>query len=171
MGIDIDEQAITYCQSKFTRANLQFKKMSVTQLNFPDNHFDYILSFDVLEHLNEIDQKKFLSEVNRTLKTTGTAFIGCPNGKKIANWKPNKFHLRELTQPEFEGLLSEKFDNVKILGQDIIFNGVRQGENQGNLVPKLGISNFAIVEDGYMWGLLSVCHKRDHYPPISRSLQ
>jgi|WetSurMetagenome_2_1015567.scaffolds.fasta_scaffold170515_2 2-polyprenyl-3-methyl-5-hydroxy-6-metoxy-1,4-benzoquinol methylase len=159
-GIDIDEEAVEYCQTTYKKTKLHFKKMSVTQMDFPDDYFDHIISFDVLEHLSEEGQKKFLSEVNRTLKASGTAYIGCPNGQRIANWKPNKFHLRELTQIEFEQLLRENFGSVNTIGQDIIFEGIRQKEKQANFVPKLTISNFVIVQDGYMWGLLSVCNKQ-----------
>jgi 2-polyprenyl-3-methyl-5-hydroxy-6-metoxy-1,4-benzoquinol methylase len=34
--------------------------MSVLKLKLQDNQFDAIISFDVLEHLNETDQEKFI---------------------------------------------------------------------------------------------------------------
>ena len=157
IGIDIDEQAIAYCQKKFQKPCLEFKQMDVTQMNFPDNYSDNIISFDVLEHLDQNGQDKFLHEVARVLKPSGTAYIGCPNGKKIANWKPNKFHLNELTQSQFEEELAKSFGEVKVLGQDILLNGVRQQEKQDRDIPDLSISNFTIVEDEYFWGLLSIC--------------
>ena len=156
-GVDIDGQAIVYCQKKYKNPKANFLQMDVTKIDFPDNHFDNVISFDVLEHLDESNQLKFLHEVARVLKPSGTAYIGCPNGKKIAAWKPNKFHLNELTQTQFEEELEKIFGEVKILGQDILLEGVRQQEKQDSNVPNLSISNFTIVEDEYMWGLLSIC--------------
>ena len=155
IGVDIDEQAIAYCQKKFKKPCLEFRQMDVTRMDFPENTFDSVISFDVLEHVDQNGQEKFLSEVARVLKPSGTTYIGCPNGKKIANWKPNKFHLNELMQSQFEEVLVKGFREVKVLGQDILLNGVRQQEKQDGDIPNLSISNFTIVEHDYMWGLLN----------------
>jgi SAM-dependent methyltransferase len=159
VGVDIDQQAINYAQTKYKNQQAQFKPMDVTAMTFPDHQFDYILSFDVLEHLTAEGQDKFLSEIARTLEPNGTAFIGCPNGEKSANWRPNKFHLKELIEDEFREVLGSHFFEVKVVGQDITFNGVRQQEKQDSCIPNLGISNFVVVEDGYKWGLLSTCRQ------------
>ncbi len=159
IGIDRDEEAIKFCREKYKNPRLEFMTMDVTKTEFADNYFDFIISFDVLEHLDEDNQKRFIAEIARTLKAEGTAFVGCPNGEKIPNWKPNKFHLNELTLGKFDELLRKYFETVKICGQDLIFKGVRQQQNQDNNILNLNISNFIIVEDGYISGLLSICKK------------
>lgn len=68
-----------------------------------------MISFDVLEHLNEVDQHRFMAETARVLNPNGTAYFGCPNGKRTALWGRNPFHLRELLREEFELLLKQYF--------------------------------------------------------------
>lgn len=51
----------------------------VTNLSFPRNSFDFILSFDVLEHV--ADWKKALSEFARTLKPGGKLLFTAPFNK------------------------------------------------------------------------------------------
>ena len=46
------------------------------QLSFKDKSFDFVLSFDVLEHV--IDYKKALQEITRVLKDDGTAIFTVP---------------------------------------------------------------------------------------------
>jgi len=52
---------------------------------FPDEHFNFIVSIDVLEHLPQ--DKPFLLELSRVLKTGGRAIVTVPNGdpRLIAN--------------------------------------------------------------------------------------
>jgi 2-polyprenyl-3-methyl-5-hydroxy-6-metoxy-1,4-benzoquinol methylase len=158
IGVDISADAIKYDQKEFRAANLEFKQMSVTKLEFSSDFFDAVISFDVLEHLNEVDQRKFIAEAARLLKPNGAAYIGCPNAKRTVQWS-NRFHLRELLREEFELLLKQSFQDVAVLGQDIIYKGVRQEENRDTKVPNLSLANFVIAEDGYTHGLLSICKK------------
>jgi len=158
VGVDISYEAIKYDKSEFKAANLEFKQMSVTKLEFVSDSFDAVISFDVLEHLTEVDQRKFIAEVARVLKPVGAAYIGCPNAKRTVSLT-NPFHLRELLREEFELLLNQYFQDVAVLGQDIIYEGVRQEENIDTKVPNLSLANLIIVEDGYAHGLLSICKK------------
>ena len=157
IGVDISKEAIKYDQKRFKAANLEFKEMNVTNLKFVSNSFDAVISFDVLEHLNEIDQHKFIEEIARVLKPNGVGYIGCPNIKKVVSWS-SRFHLRELSREEFEMLLKEYFQDVTVLGQAIIYQGARIEENKNEL-PSLSLVNHVIVEDGYAPGLLSICKK------------
>jgi len=44
-----------------------------------------------------------------------------------------------------------------MLGQDIIYKGVRQKESRDKKVPNLSLSNFITAEDDYSFGFLSIC--------------
>lgn len=158
IGVDISTEAIKYDRKKFRAANLEFKQMSVTKFEFVSDSFDAVISFDVLEHLNEVDQRKFIAEAARLLKPNGAAYIGCPNAKRTVPWS-SRFHLRELLREEFDFLLKQYFQDVAVLGQDIIYKGVRQEEYRDTKVPNLSLANLVIAEDGYTHGLLSICKK------------
>lgn len=53
-----------------------FRNEDLTQLTFPDEHFDAILTFDVLEHVP--DYVAALNECARVLKSGGRAYITVP---------------------------------------------------------------------------------------------
>jgi len=156
VGIDNFDKAINYAKKYYKRENLEYTVMDVRNLEFRDNIFDALISFDVLEHLKEMDQEKFLSEIKRVIRPNGILFIGCPN-KKLSQGA-NPYHLRGLTKAEFEQILREHFKNVKLLGQDVQINGIRQKENFINICP-LSYQNFIIVKDEceLACGLLAIC--------------
>lgn len=52
-GLDISNEAIKKCQAKGHRA--QLFDFSDSKLPYPDNHFDYVVILDVLEHLYDPD--------------------------------------------------------------------------------------------------------------------
>jgi len=64
------------------------------KLEFEDNFFDKLVTFDVLEHLE--DEKPFLEEVKRVLKKEGKAYFTVPNQspKLIGNKIKNLFGMR-----------------------------------------------------------------------------
>ena len=71
-------------------------------LNFPDNFFDIVINFDVLEHVE--DDLTFVNEMYRVLKPGGTAYVFTPNLFRIGRW------LRTLATgkfPEFPMLLGK----------------------------------------------------------------
>jgi SAM-dependent methyltransferase len=51
-------------------------RMDLTELRFPDDHFDGILCSHVLEHI--VDDRKAMSELRRVLKPAGVALIAVP---------------------------------------------------------------------------------------------
>lgn len=47
---------------------------------FPDNHFDLVCAFDVLEHLKQDDLPRFLMDIKKKLKCGGICIARFPNG-------------------------------------------------------------------------------------------
>jgi SAM-dependent methyltransferase len=79
---------------------------SITELSFPDNKFDFILSFDVFEHVPNF-QKAF-SECYRVLKQNGRLFFTVPfevNSKEniIRAVKNDNNKIEYLLPPEYHG--------------------------------------------------------------------
>jgi len=159
IGVDISSTAIKYAQKHYKTENLEFKRMDSLNLKFRDNTFDAVISFDVLEHIDEEYQSKFISEIARVLKDDGKIYIGCPNATTSKGRNP--FHRRELTRREFESLLRKFFKNVNILGQDLIINGIRQKANWDQNFFNLSYQNLIVVEEDcdLTYGLLAICRK------------
>lgn len=74
-GSDISKTAVEYGMQKYPGVSLRVE--SADRLMYADDAFDAVLSFDVLEHLFEID--KHLAEVHRVLKDQGYYLLQTPN--------------------------------------------------------------------------------------------
>jgi ubiquinone/menaquinone biosynthesis C-methylase UbiE len=159
VGVDISSQAINFARKYFKANNCYFLQMDIRNMKFKDNYFDAIISFDVLEHLSEIDQEKFIHELRRVLKPEGTLIIGCPNAK--VSMKNNPFHLKELTMSELQYLLYQYFNDVKISGQDLMKQGKRANEKLLKFITNISYNDLIIVEENCdsSFGLLAICKK------------
>jgi ubiquinone/menaquinone biosynthesis C-methylase UbiE len=78
-GCDISNEAINYGLNKYEDINLQVQPAE--SLSYADNSFDMVLSFDLLEHIAEVD--RHISEVTRVLKQGGFYLFQTPN--KLSN--------------------------------------------------------------------------------------
>jgi 2-polyprenyl-3-methyl-5-hydroxy-6-metoxy-1,4-benzoquinol methylase len=74
-GIDISSSAIAFGKNCYPHLKLHCMDASV--LEFPDEHFDICLSFDVVEHLPDINAH--FKEVRRILKPKGKYVFETPN--------------------------------------------------------------------------------------------
>jgi ubiquinone/menaquinone biosynthesis C-methylase UbiE len=74
-GIDLTDIAIETARSRFAREGLEsaFETGNAEELQFPDEHFDYVYSFGVLHHV--ADTQRAVREVWRVLKIGGEARI------------------------------------------------------------------------------------------------
>lgn len=78
-GLDISETAIHYAQQKYP--DLSFRVVDLQEgIPFPDQSFQAVTAFDVLEHLPNLE--KITREMNRVLKSRGYLILGIPN----ENW-------------------------------------------------------------------------------------
>jgi len=109
IGIDISKEAIEYCKREYIADNLQYGIMDGSRLGFKDNSFDVIVSFQVIEHIENVDE--YLSEVYRA---TRIFIVSTPN-KAILRAK-NPFHVTEFNLNELQVLLQSIFHRVNIFG-------------------------------------------------------
>jgi ubiquinone/menaquinone biosynthesis C-methylase UbiE len=118
IGIDISKDAIKVAKQRYENEQIQFMIMDITQLEFPENSFDVICCFEVIEHIK--NYHKALSELKRVLKNGGLCIISTPN-KEISSPRRkepiNPFHVKEFSPAEFYGLLKKYFDDISLYGQ------------------------------------------------------
>ena len=117
VGCDIAEEAVTYCQGAWQNDNLSYRKADGTALEFPDNYFDKVVSFETIEHTTEYEA--MIREFYRVLKPDGTAFISTPNFpiSSPKGYVENPYHTQEWHLEELREILSAVFDRVTIFGQ------------------------------------------------------
>ena len=92
-GIDVNDELIRAAKlfsNSLGKTNSDFKKAQGEILPYPDESFDAIVSFDVLEHVSSVP--KVLSESFRILKKGGMFFAVFPSF-----YMPTEAHLKSAT--------------------------------------------------------------------------
>lgn len=176
-GIDIDTEVIRAAKEKYCSGNISFLQGSVTDIPVEGSAvFDLIVSFETIEHVEEVAQLKFLAEVLRLLRPGGVFIVSTPD-KLTYTDQPhyrNTFHVREFYAEEFTSFLKGFFSNVQMLGQDIytasyLHTAASKAQlEEYNLTSKGGFhpgKNLA-NNDSY---LVAVCSERQ-LPPLPHSL-
>lgn len=79
-GIDISKEAINYAKRKYQGP--KYICSPAENLPFPDEFFDAITAFEVIEHIKNYEQA--LNEIYRVLKRGGDFFLSTPNPRHLA---------------------------------------------------------------------------------------
>jgi SAM-dependent methyltransferase len=101
--------------------NVEFRRMKAPPLDLPSNTFDWVVSFQVIEHIR--DDFAFLDEVRRVLRPGGRFIVTTPNAP--ASLTRNPWHVREYTAGEFSSLMESRFGRVEAMG---VFGNERVAE-------------------------------------------
>jgi O-antigen biosynthesis protein len=116
IGVDISEETIDFCKQKYSDNVIEFLIGDVQKIPTENNSIDVIVSFETIEHVDEVAQVNFIKEVKRVLKPGGILIISTPNS--LVYPKGNPFHVKELDIKEFERTLEKTFKNVDLFYQD-----------------------------------------------------
>lgn len=92
--------------------NARFMQMAAPPIRFEDESFDYVISFQVIEHIKQ--DKEFVKEVWRVLKKGGRFIVSTPNAPMSLTRNP--WHVREYTGEELQALLGSEFSEVEMYG-------------------------------------------------------
>ncbi|MBE6204071.1 MAG: methyltransferase domain-containing protein [Rikenellaceae bacterium] len=95
-------------------SNTEFRQMTVPPLDFADENFDYVISFQVIEHIKR--DRDFVKEVSRVLRKGGSFIVSTPNAPMSLTRNP--WHVREYRAEELRQLLAPHFESVEMLGVD-----------------------------------------------------
>lgn len=113
-GIDISSYALHKAR-KYTKAKLCLLDAGKIKWPFPDNFFDAVTIFDLLEHVK--NDKHVLSEAYRVLRKRGLLFATTPNAKARI-WQPelsDPTHINVHNRNHWQKLLlSVGFEKVDV---------------------------------------------------------
>jgi SAM-dependent methyltransferase len=116
VGVDLAEDALAYAASEYARSNLRWVRSSCTNLPFSAGCFDVVVSFEVIEHLQQ--WADLIAEARRVLVPEGVFIVSTPNksfyAKARADSGPNPFHEHEFELDEFRDALTRVFPHVVI---------------------------------------------------------
>ncbi len=109
----IDKIATVVDKLKQKYPNVHLLNMFVPPFEgIADNTFDRIVTFQVIEHIEDDDF--FVKEIQRVLKLGGFAIITTPNIKMSLTRNP--WHIREYTKEELLQMLRKYFSKVEMKG-------------------------------------------------------
>lgn len=109
----VDKFPSRYNLSKSEENKVHFRQMKVPPFeNISDNFFDFVVSFQVIEHIKDDDF--FIREIYRVLKPNGKLILTTPNRKMSITRNP--WHIREYLPLELNALVLKIFDDVEIKG-------------------------------------------------------
>jgi len=115
-AVDVAEDAIGYARQHYARPNLTFQVAPAgSALSLPDASVDVVLSFQVIEHVADVDQ--YLSEIRRVLDASGCALIVTPDRRNrlFPLQRPwNRWHIREYGHRTLQAALRTHFGRVEI---------------------------------------------------------
>lgn len=117
VGLDISKDTIKRANVNYGDSdNLSYICGSITNMDMiQDNSIDVVVSFETIEHVGEEEQRKFLKEIKRVLRTSGILIMSTPNKRiysDLYNYH-NEFHIKEFYQEEFFEFLKEEFTYLK----------------------------------------------------------
>jgi len=117
VGIDVSGEAISYCLKNWSKDNISYLMADAVDLPFPDQSFDAVVSFEVIEHLDDCQQ--YLAEVSRVLKPAGVFILSTPNRPVTSpdGVFTNPDHIREYDSKEFTNILASQFTGITLYGQ------------------------------------------------------
>lgn len=132
VGIDVSKIAIDIAnKNKNSKLNIKYLCGDARKLNFENNHFDIVVSMDVVEHIPPQEIINHFNEVNRVIKSGGYYLF----------WTPHKYysatslglHLKEYTLKEIVDILNKSnfqpfifgyFSNIKVRNYMIMYEKI-----------------------------------------------
>lgn len=106
-GLDPSTEGIRYAREMFEKFNFKgtFEISEGYTFNFPDNHFEFVILADVVEHLQY--PERMLQEMKRVLKPGGKAIITTP--VRTREHPEDKMHVHEYFPGELVAFCEKEF--------------------------------------------------------------
>lgn len=127
-GVDIAADAVDFANERYSGDNLEYRQIGnieTTPLPFDDGTFDAVISFQVMEHIEQVD--KYLDEIRRVLRDDGIVIIATPDKttRLFPGQRPwNEYHVVEYGPDDFRRKLADNFSEIELYGmsarEDII---------------------------------------------------
>jgi SAM-dependent methyltransferase len=126
IGIDINKDAIKYAKSHFESDKVKYFCSDAEKIKIK-NEFDIIVSFDVIEHLN--NHFKYLENIKKLLKKRGLFILTTPN-KYSTLEQLNRipiYHKHEFYENEIKDLLLKYFKSIE-------FKYIKKKSNKSDII-------------------------------------
>jgi ubiquinone/menaquinone biosynthesis C-methylase UbiE len=116
-GIDVSREAVSHATERYADATTRFDHYGGTRFPYPDGSFDIITSFQVIEHVADVDT--YVREIRRVSRDGARVLITTPNRRlrlRDGERPWNRYHLREYDADELRQVLETAFSDVQLFG-------------------------------------------------------
>lgn len=99
----------------------QYKKENlIFSPKLPNDKFDVVVSFEVVEHIAEIELESYFQNIKSRLRDGGVAYMSTPRALPFEERSKNRQieHVKEYSASEFRDLLEKQFKNVFLFAQN-----------------------------------------------------
>ena len=122
IGVDISKTALKHAIAYYgNNQNSTFVLADARHLPFRDDAFDFIVSFETIEHMG--DFARFLVELKRVLNNDRLIMISSPNDRVNYSFNQrrpsNPYHIQEFNIEDFSRELSIFSNEIQLYGQCI----------------------------------------------------
>ena len=117
VGVDVSAEAVAFARDTYRQANNRFELIDpAASLPFGDEAFDVVLSFQVIEHVE--DELHYLREARRVLAPGGVLVVITPDRlhRLLPGQRPwNRWHRREYSEGSLARIVSQVFSVERVL--------------------------------------------------------
>jgi ubiquinone/menaquinone biosynthesis C-methylase UbiE len=85
-GIEVTSNDLKTAKNYVKDKRCEFKIGSALEIPYPNNFFDTIVCWDVIEHIPKNTEEKMFREINRVLKKKGTFYMSTPNSNLLSTF-------------------------------------------------------------------------------------
>ena len=127
VGVDVASDVLAAVSAEMPDG-VELQEADVSKLPFPDDSFDVVVCFEVIEHVEDADA--VLDEFARILADDGLLAISSPNRDVYTPGNPH--HRYEFVPEELKDTLRKRFANVRLYRQaDWITSAILDDELHG----------------------------------------
>jgi SAM-dependent methyltransferase len=169
VGLAGSAEAVELARTAHPAPNAEYKKVDLTQLPYPEGHFDVVVALGVAENLDRSED--LVREAKRVLKQDGVLIISAPDKRFFVDGRnPGGVgYRRGMYASDFQDLLETHFGRVLVYGQGAVAGGFvfpLSGELDAASVESASLSSTnprIVAEPPTVRSLMAVCGEAEAF--------
>ena len=119
-GLSSSTEAVDLARTAYPAPNVEYEKVDLLKLPYPEDHFDVVVAFGALENLARPED--LVEEARRVLKQDGVLIISTPDIQALVEGYSTG-RRRGMYAAEFQELLEAHFGRVLVYRQGAVAGG------------------------------------------------
>lgn len=130
VGVDYEEEAIQCANERFSDIKRTYICADVMEMEPLEERAEAVVALDVIEHINQKDEERFIKSLIANMVTEGVCIIGTPNlnAAEYQSEESRMAHINLYSFDRLKMLLDKYFYNVFMFGMndEVIHTGFPQ---------------------------------------------